>query len=148
MKPFLQLCVLFMWCLEFYWLGWGTGRSYSQWKIIILWILHSGFCLLEITVNDRIKLSRNMSKASFTTSIHLGESSSVSKDVMSILASFRSLRLSWSAAGDTAGGSSSSSCVGCRDTSIVSSVMQLKLSRRERLSVRAWKVNYDYVVCV
>lgn len=26
--------------------------------------------------------------------------------------------------------------------------MQLKLSRRERLSVCAWKVNYDYVVCV
>lgn len=67
--------------------------------------------------------------------LHLGESSSVSKDVRSMLASFRSLRLRWSAAGGTAGGSSgssSSSCVGCRDPSIVSSVIQLKVKEEDR----------------
>lgn len=64
--------------------------------------------------------------------LHLGESSSVSKEVRSMFCVFRSVRLSWSAAAGTAGGSSSSSWVGCREPSIVSSVVQLKVKRRER----------------
>lgn len=50
-----------------------------------------------------------------------------------MFAVFRSLRLSLSAAGDTGGGSSSSSRVGCREPSIVSSVVQLNV-RRERVT--------------
>lgn len=61
---------------------------------------------------------------------HLGGYSSVS-EVRSILAVLTSRRLSWSVSGSGAGDSSSSSWVGCREQSIVSSVMQLEVKRRE-----------------
>lgn len=57
---------------------------------------------------------------------HLGEHSSASHG-RSILAVLTSRRLSWSASGRGAGGSSSSSWVGCREHSMVSSVMQLEV---------------------
>ena len=46
-----------------------------------------------------------------------------------------SLRLSWSAAGDITGGSSSSSWVGCREQSIVSSVMQLEMRMQKAVEL-------------
>lgn len=66
---------------------------------------------------------------------HLGGPSSPSQ-VRSIFAALTSRRLSWSASGWGAGGSSSSSWVGCLEHSIVSSVMQLEIkSTVNRLTI-------------
>lgn len=68
----------------------------------------------------------------FTASPHLGETSSVSPGVRSMLVVLTSLRLTGSAgAAGATGSSSSSSWVGCLEQIRVSSVIQLKVRGKD-----------------